>query len=337
MQEALDKYPNLTYLSRDRGKQYQKLNDTYIHIADRFHLLANLTEYISASLKVEMPNRITLTKRIKTISTQAIPIVVAATKGKKQANSIAQINKIQMIKEVKLEYEKTRSFRKTAKTYKIDRRTVKRYIEMKNLDEESRYKRESISRLASYSERILNLYSGGMKITKIHKLLTEENVATKYTTLVAFIRNNRKTKYCKSKVAKKTESIIITRNSVLNYICQFKRKNKILDHTESLVEMYPIIDTYRDFYDKFKRILVGLDYRSLRKILKHSFKNELIARYVKNLNKDYNAVLNAAKYKMNNGIVEGSVGKLKKIKYEMFGRASYKLLRNKVIYQSKKF
>ena len=101
--------------------------------------------------------------------------------------------------------------------------------------------------------------------------------------------------------------------------------------------MYPIIDTYRDFYDQFKTILVDLDYRSLRKILKHSFKNELIARYVKNLNKDYNAVLNAAKYKMNNGIVEGSVGKLKKIKYEMFGRASYKLLRNKVIYQSKNF
>ncbi|MGV8147275.1 MAG: transposase [Alkaliphilus sp.] len=342
MQEALDKYPNLLYLSRDRGKQYQKLNDSYIHIADRFHLLANLTEYIIASLKAEMANRIKLTKSIEMTAEQVLPKLVVITKEKEDENTIAQTNEIQLIKEVKLEYEKNRSFRKTAKIYKIDRKTVKKYVEMKNIKEESKYKRDSTSRLAPYTERILTLYNSGMQITKIHELLMEENVVTKYVTLSAFVRRNRESKYCKSEVVKKEvaekiESTIIRRNQVINYTFQFKGKNKILEHAETLVDKHPIIATYRDFYDKFKKILVGLDYRSLKKILKHTFKNEVIDRYVKNLNKDYKAVLNASKYKMNNGIVEGSVGKLKKIKHEMFGRAGYKLLRNKVIYQSKNF
>ena len=289
-----------------------------------------------------MPNRIKLTKRVERTVVQVLPEVVEITKVKKQINTIAQANKIQLIKEVKLQYEKNRSFRKTAKIYKIDRKTVKKYIEMRNIKEESKYKRDSTSRLAPYRERILNLYSNGMQITKIHKLLMEENVVTKYVTLSAFIRRNRENKYCKSEVVKKEvaekiESTIITRNQVVNYIFQFKGKNKILEHAETLVKKYPIIATYRDFYGKFKKILVGLDYRSLKKILQHTFKNKVIDRYVKNLNKDYKAVLNASRYKMNNGIVEGSVGKLKKIKHEMFGRASYKLLRNKVIYQSKNF
>jgi len=37
VQAVLDAYPNLKYLSRDRGKQYQKLATSYTHIADRIY------------------------------------------------------------------------------------------------------------------------------------------------------------------------------------------------------------------------------------------------------------------------------------------------------------
>ncbi|WP_243473966.1 transposase [Schnuerera ultunensis] len=37
---------------------------------------------------------------------------------------------------------------------------------------------------------------------------------------------------------------------------------------------------------------------------------------------------------LSNGVTEGNVNKIKQIKRDMYGRASYELLRKKVIYQS---
>lgn len=68
--------------------------------------------------------------------------------------------------------------------------------------------------------------------------------------------------------------------------------------------------------------------------MKKTYEDEVINDFIKNIHKDFDAVINSAKYKINNGIVEGNVGKIKKIKKDMFGRCSVELLRKKVIYQS---
>ena len=58
----------------------------------------------------------------------------------------------------------------------------------------------------------------------------------------------------------------------------------------------------------------------------------IIESFAKGIMKDYKAVVNATKYKQNNGLLEGTVCKIKSIKRVCYGRASFKLLAVKVLY-----
>jgi transposase len=50
------------------------------------------------------------------------------------------------------------------------------------------------------------------------------------------------------------------------------------------------------------------------------------------IRKDYNAIRAALEFEWSNGPVEGQVNRLKVIKRIMYGRASFELLRQKVLY-----
>ena len=57
-----------------------------------------------------------------------------------------------------------------------------------------------------------------------------------------------------------------------------------------------------------------------------------IEAFAKGIMKNYKAVRNAIRYKQNNGLLEGSVCKIKSIKRVCYGRASFRLLAVKVLY-----
>jgi transposase len=56
-----------------------------------------------------------------------------------------------------------------------------------------------------------------------------------------------------------------------------------------------------------------------------------VAGCVNGINRDIDAVKNAILYNHNNGLAEGSVNKIKRIKHTMYGRASFSTLRTKVL------
>lgn len=51
IQKALPEYPDLHTISRDRGYSYKAVSKGCNHIADRFHLIMNLSESISKEVK----------------------------------------------------------------------------------------------------------------------------------------------------------------------------------------------------------------------------------------------------------------------------------------------
>lgn len=61
--------------------------------------------------------------------------------------------------------------------------------------------------------------------------------------------------------------------------------------------------------------------------------NNPLKRFVTGLKTDYPAVINALTHPYSNGPTEGNVNRLKLIKRTLYGRASFQLLRNKVLYQ----
>ncbi|MFT4667475.1 MAG: transposase [Salibacteraceae bacterium] len=56
--------------------------------------------------------------------------------------------------------------------------------------------------------------------------------------------------------------------------------------------------------------------------------------FAQNLNRDFDTVYNACSLEWSNGQVEGQVNRLKNIKRQMYGRASFELLKKVVLADS---
>lgn len=182
VQKVLNNYPNIEIISRDRGIQYKKLSSNYIHIADRFHLIKNISENIIKSIKKCIPNRIKIN-----IKKESQKVMIKEHEDGSYTKTTAHKDKIELIKQVREEYKKTSNLSKTAKLFKLDRRTVKKYVLMNNIEFESKNARNKRSMLDPYKEMILKEYYNGKKITEIHRMLEIQNIKVKYSTLKHFI------------------------------------------------------------------------------------------------------------------------------------------------------
>lgn len=54
--------------------------------------------------------------------------------------------------------------------------------------------------------------------------------------------------------------------------------------------------------------------------------------FARGLSEDYEAVMNALRYELSNGQLEGQVNRLKLIKRQMYGRAKFDLLKARVLH-----
>jgi hypothetical protein len=330
VQNALDKYPNLKIVSRDRGLQYRNLSNKYIHIADRFHLIKNICDRFLKEVKKLLPKRILICNDTENIDETQVII-------KESQMSDAQKNKIELIKLTKEVYQKVGSLRATARTLKLNRKTVKIYIDSENIVEDSKYKgSKRKSFLDRYNARIFELYDSGNNILEVHKILNSEiDINVKYSTLRYHIRKYRDPKK-KSVKREKFNREYIKRRDIINYILNWskpeneEKENNILEiinQSDELVEFFK-------FYRLFRHYLVNLKFNAFKELINETFKFKMINNFIENLHEDYDAVINSAKFIFNNSITEGNVSKIKKIKKDMYGRAGFKLLRRKVLFQS---
>lgn len=83
-----------------------------------------------------------------------------------------------------------------------------------------------------------------------------------------------------------------------------------------------------------REYLINLNTLCFVNLINSKYEDSCINKFIASLKTDWEAVINAASYGISNGITEGSINKIKQIKRDMYGRASYELLRKKVIYQS---
>lgn len=253
------------------------------------------------------------------------------TINKEAKMTIAQKNKIEVIKLTKKTYEETGSIRATAKMLKLNRKTVRSYVNTTNIIEDSKYNSSNRkSNLNQYHTRIFELYDSGLKISDVNRILNSEmKTDVKYSTLRYYIR-----KYRDSKI-KNTERKYIKREDIINCILNWRKpeneeKNKILEvinQSDQLIEFFK-------FYRLFRHYLVNLKLNAFKGLINESYEYKMVNNFIDNLHENYDAVINSAKFVINNSITEGNVGKIKKNKKDMYGRAGCELLTKKVLFQS---
>lgn len=105
VQKKLDKYENFNIISRDRGYSYKSVSERCTHIADRFHLIMNLSDAIIKEIKRTLPTQIIL--KTKTENIESKP----SEENTKEYTS-KQIEKQKIILKLKKEYANGKSMRK---------------------------------------------------------------------------------------------------------------------------------------------------------------------------------------------------------------------------------
>lgn len=149
VQKALNQYPNLHIISRDRGYSYRTVSGECYHIADRFHLIMNLSEAMIKEIKRKIPMYvdISINETHKAINTEPEEPVKEYTEKQKE--------KQKLIMEIKKDAEKGKSARSIAKEYELDRRTVSKYINIVDVEEASVYNssNRNYSYLDPYKEK----------------------------------------------------------------------------------------------------------------------------------------------------------------------------------------
>lgn len=322
MQEALDRYKNLELITRDRGNQYRALRGNFYHIADRFHLLMNITKMMMSEMTRTIPSRVIFGENngyIKKLQTS------------NSKRSLAQATKEQLIRNVQKDYKLTQNISKTAKRFSLNFRTAKNYITCNGSLDQAVSRR--CSYLDPYQANILAMHTAGSSATEIYNKLRKKGVDCKLRTVSYFIEKNIQSTGLDSEHSDE-KRLVVSRKEIFNYVFTYKTEPVVEQEISCLLNRYPLIGLLKRFYTALRRIFLTQDDASLKKILKRKMKTAVLNRIIKSLNTDYHAVINAARYKLSNGVVEGSVSKIKRIKHAMYGRGSVDLLRNKAIYQS---
>jgi transposase len=123
----------------------------------------------------------------------------------------------------------------------------------------------------------------------------------------------------------------ITRNGVFNHLWM---NNKLADsHYKYIFDKYPILHHIHKCIREFRKIFELKSIPLLHLFIEKYKDSEMseIKSFAKGLNRDCDAVENAAAYDFSNGFVEGTNSKLKMIKRTMYGRCSISLLKAKMM------
>jgi hypothetical protein len=182
--------------------------------------------------------------------------------------------------------------------------------------------------LVPYTNKINEMLSENKLITMIFAAIKEDGYFGSYSLLQQYCQTVRptthRTKKSIRKIKRKDLSLAIwTGKSTLSEqdVAFINANYSVLDEIKSIIAEFRTaysnkdIDAVKSWCDKYSQC-----------------KFPAISSFIKGINiDDTDAFYNSMKYDYSNGLLEGCVNKLKTIKRSMYGRASYVLLRAKLL------
>lgn len=354
----LKQYPLVKIVTRDRASSYSSAVDEVcpqaIQVADRFHLLVNLSDALDKYFKSSRPLvKATIQKKTEDIVKGYKNICIETTtddpptydsnsvvkvQDHEQVNTDQRIEKFNKVKELQKDNV---GIKKIAKIVGITRITVRSYFVQDTLSPRISSRSTNID---SYTNLIqLRLSTEGYKVKEI----LEEIISLGFDggKTQAYLHINRlitlSNKAAKDFKELQQTPIVFIKPLSTRKLAKFIDVNikDISDpdersYMETLIENISEFRVVRKLVQIFKRMLKNgcgnikrwIEYVRGSKMALAGLKN-----FANGLLRDIKAVENAIRLSWSNGTVEGHVNRIKSIKRQMYGRASFDLLRRKVI------
>ena len=343
-----------------------------IQISDRFHLIKNCSEAIAEVLKSEIRDRIVVKSiEVNGLAKSFLKVrfekAVQDYKSGKNRTTVCKENRLDIRtfdKLLQLSEEELRRYFQTkdevrqkdrfdvkkrlilsvqelhkkglskseiGRRLNLDRRTVEKYIRKDAVSKyEKRVTRQRHNRLDEYSEDIITMIDSGATQSNIFKYLLGKGYKGSYSSLRVFISTRKR----KSKLlTTKTLGFLEVRD-----ILYHERNPQIISREEIMkfLDVYPTARTLIALMHEFDYILTkSKSLKALNKWVGKASKFKGLNSFLNGMERDWDAVKNSLCYSYSNGLIESKVNKTKLFKRNMYGRCSFKTLRNKaIIYDS---
>jgi transposase len=330
----LREHPGTEIVSRDRASAYaeaaRRAAPHAVQIADRWHLLHNLSEALRNALE---PHRRMMTQAAKASrgsETTAILNAAATPAAPTEALSVQQKNRQRRHSL----YEQMRSLTDSgvsqsdiARRLDISLRTVQRWIRVGAFPERTpRFFPNAVDAYAAYLDR--RLLEGCRNVSQLWRELRQQGYRGKHSSVWHWLRQHREHgKKTSGSMPMKSTSRTSPQHTAWQIL---KGTPSAQTYLEELYRCSPEIARLAHLGREFFRIVRKRDLGAWPQWLEAARLTTLRG-FVSGLTRDQEAVQAALSLPWSNGPVEGHVHRLKLIKRQMYGRASFDLLRLRVL------
>jgi len=328
----LREHPGTQIISRDRASVYAKAArraaPEAVQIADHWHLLSNLSEALRTALE---PHRRVMTQAARAcmaldLEERLTPAQVAAT----PTLTVKEKNRERrhhLYKQVKAMIDGGVSQTDAARQLGISLRTVQRWILAGVFPERTprRYP-HSVDAYASYLDQ--RLLQGCRNVSQLWRELRQQGYRGQLSSVWHWLQKHRGDGKRDAVALRRRPQVHASPRHTAWQILKETASTK--PYLDELYRACPEIAQLAHLAKEFCRIVRTRDLAAWPKWLEAA-RHTALSRFVAGLTRDRDAVEAALHLPWSNGPVEGQVHRLKLIKRQMYGRASFDLLRLRVL------
>lgn len=355
--EWLQAHPGIEVLSRDRSKTYKKAMTkgapNAIQVADRFHLVKNLSELLERVLggyRTEL-KKVECAHQQRTLSATPEKVVVAhpnltTTQKAQQRILNNQKHRIKQQKAVKQMQAQQCRPSVIARKLGMSRNTVARYGALPDFPEvPARRPTFGRSLLNPYKQQLLGWWNDGIRAPSVlMELLQPIGYEGTIRTRQRYISGLRRAQGLppeRFRVVKPLPKVIVPKSPPFTprqaaYLIILRPENRQVEEADLLKRMtqqHPDLALLVDLADAFLQLLRQRQADAFDDWLVRIEKSSIqpLQTFARGLIDDYAAVKASMSTEWSNGPVEGLNNKLKMLKRQMYGRASLDLLAKRFI------
>lgn len=324
---------NIQQISRDRYSRFREVIDEIlphsIQVNDRFHLVHNLWNLLDQVTQKILPLRIqkNSSKDEDLSQRKTPPHSMTQAEQKRQKTMERKWERALQVKALKKDgYTK----QAIAQILQIDPRTVTADLQREQPEYVTR--KTSPLPVEKWKDQIKELEAAGHTVRMIYQIIKEHGFYGTFGSVRMHIEKLRKER--KQGIPHKAPTYY-SRREIRRILWQAKSiSDKERMTLNEMLQRFPKLQPFFAFLQGFREVISNLDGEGLRELVLYekARQDPLTKKFIERLMIDLPSVMHACKLKESNGFVEGHVNRLKTIKRMMYGRASFELLRIRVLH-----
>jgi transposase len=335
----LQAHPGVEIISRDRSQEYangatQGAPDA-IQVADRFHLLKNLSDTV---LKVLQQEHRLIQQRLSQLGNrdENQPLSEVPPREESDSLTLAEQRRSDRIQQAHEFHQLGWTQKAIARKLNLHPKTVRRYLS--GFSPRARRRRMGKSLLDDYKPYLLKRWNeGAHNAAGLYREIRKQGYAGETSMVRLFVKQFRQATSCQSGTPLDPASMVqVPSLRSLTWLIVKRAADRSEEAEQILAQvisdhakLITTVNLAREFAEMVREQKAGDLDPWLEKAERcgfHSWKN-----FSSKLRQDYDAVQAALTLPWPNGITEGHVNRLKSIKREMYGRANFDLLRKRVL------